>query len=156
VRQSTTTARTVEAIRCLAVPLSQDTLLVPGTLVAEVTIYAAPVAVPNAPAWMLGLMPWRGLSVPLVSADRLLGGRSDGTIDRVVVFNTLGGSVQLPFLAMPSSGIPRLLRVEPQQAAAAGGSNENDFVLRRVKIGDAEYIIPNFDVLEPMLLGLGL
>jgi chemosensory pili system protein ChpC len=156
-RQSPT-AKAAAAVRCLVVPLGQATLLVPGALVAEVTHSEPSVAVQGAPAWVLGLMPWRGLSVPLVSGDALLGGAGHAAIGRVVVFNTLGGSSKLPFLAMPSSGIPRLLRVEPQQAAADGGAEtgNDSFVLRKVKIADAEYIIPDFDVLEQMLLGLDL
>lgn len=156
-RESSTAAKNVEAIRCLVVPLGDASLLVPGALIAEVTAYEPPAAVQDAPGWVLGLMPWRGLRVPLVSADELLGTRQGATVDRVVVFNTLGGSTALPFLAVPTAGIPRLLRVEPQQAAAAeSGPDSGVLVLRRVKIGEAEYIIPDFDVLEQMLLRLGL
>lgn len=144
-------------VRCLAIPLVGETLLLPHTAVAEVGAYEAPVAVPNGPTWLLGLVRWRGLNVPLVGFERLLESEASDRPARLVVFNTLNGNARLPFIAVPADAIPRLViagegRVETIQKRAEDGPA----VLQRVKIEESTFIIPDFDALEQMLLRLGI
>ena len=147
------------SVRSLLLPLSGGFLLVPNTAVAEVTSYVSPTAVPEAPAWLRGMVSWRGHLLPMISFEALLGeapDRSEGDL-RMAVFNTLNGTTELPFLAVRISGIPRLLQasrtgvVRREQAGASQAG-----VLSRVSVGGVDAVIPDLDVLERLLLNLGI
>ncbi|MCP6726224.1 chemotaxis protein CheW, partial [Klebsiella pneumoniae] len=62
-------AETVAEIYSLLVPLSHDRLLVPRSCVAEVIGFQPPSEMTGAPPWYLGVVPWNGRSVPLVSFE---------------------------------------------------------------------------------------
>lgn len=153
-----TQQQALDAVRCLSIPLSGGQLLVPHTAVAEVTGFEPPAPVPNAPAWLSGMLRWRGIDVPVIAYERLLENAADGyRPERIVVLNTLNGNPKLPFVAVLVSGIPRLIvaeqagieEVEPLQ-------DEPPALLRRVKMAEGEFIIPDLDALEQMVLRLGL
>ncbi len=148
-----------QAVRCLAVPLHGDFLLSPHTAVAEVTQFKTPEPVPHAPNWLMGLMRWRGIDVPLVTFERFAGGdpNTASTPERVVIFNTLNGNPHLPFVALAARGIPRLAVVAPDELHTLDkAAQDGPLVLRRVKLNDSEFIIPDFDALEQTVLRLGM
>ncbi|HBZ98965.1 MAG TPA: chemotaxis protein, partial [Pseudomonas sp.] len=53
----------------LLMPLADRMLLVPNVAVAELIPYRAPQAVQGMPAWFLGQVQWRDLSLPLLSFE---------------------------------------------------------------------------------------
>lgn len=104
-------------IRCLVVPLTNVSLLVPSSLVAEVATYTepAPVYGIGEPAWLMGRATWRGVRIPLVTVDALFeqdaaapGGRA-----RMIVLKGLSGHASLPFYGVVAQQIPRLANVAP-------------------------------------------
>lgn len=141
------------SVRCLVVPLKGLLLLLPNTLVAEVTDYVEPSPLPSAPEWLRGMMPWRGRSVPTVDMLAVTGrGKDRQKAKRAVVLNTLNGNTELPFIAISSHGIPRLVEVKgdmiqplKEEEASING------VACRVLLADHQVAIPDVDTLERML-----
>ena len=104
----------MESVASLLVPTQSQSLLVPMVTVAEMVPYSQPQAIDGAPEWLLGTINWRNAQVPLLSFEVMNGDAHPLPSEsaRIVVFNNTGVSEELPFIAMLSAGIPRLLRIE--------------------------------------------
>lgn len=148
-----------QIVRCLAVPINTATLLLPHTAVAEVAQYQVPQPVAEAPPWLLGLIPWRGRTLPLIAIEPLfqLEVGAPAPASRVVVCNTLNGNRKLPFLGVFAQGIPRLqLATATTVEAGDGGHPEPPALLARVRLAGQEMLVPDLDALEKMLLQTGV
>jgi chemosensory pili system protein ChpC len=146
-------------VRSLIVPLNGTTLVLPNTAVAEVSDYKTPQPIADAPAWLLGMMLWRGRSIPLLACEPLLGGSAGvgGVHARAVVCNTLNGNSQLPFIAVLSQGIPRLQELKSDTVeVVAAADDDSAVVAARLLLGGREAVIPDLDVMERQLLQLGV
>lgn len=135
----------------LMVPLQGRPLLVPNLAVAEIVPFNAPVPVSGKPQWYLGQIMWRGVKVPVVSLVQLRGEDEDIPPEaRIAVFNGLTGA--LPFYGVITHGIPRLVRVRPQDIEGTDGMYtpvDDAFVA----VGGELAIIPNLSTLESMIAG---
>ena len=144
-----------EGLRCLLLPLCEGWVLLPGTAVAEVSLGAqVRPAGGDVPDWFCGWAEWRGLRVPVLALEPVLGGTAASAVDeqrRIAVLNTLNGNPALPFLALAIDGTPR------QVQAAAGGlgdcnGGEGAGVLCRLRLAFGEAVIPDLDALEQWLV----
>lgn len=146
-------------VRCLVLPLHDMSLLVPNTMVAEVIDYKPAEAAGHMPAWMVGMLSWRGRNVPVISFERLLG---QGTAvhheeRRYVVCNTLNGNPRIPFIAMEIQGIPHLTMVNNDMLEQDSGSQSREpAVMASLRLNEESVIVPNIDVMEKMLEHLGI
>lgn len=146
-------------VRCLSVDLHGMNLLLPNTLVAEVTEITTVTAAAHAPEWLAGFVSWRGRSVPLVSFEQLLGHetwhRHGGS--RMVILNTLNTDPRIPFIAMEIQGLPRLsLLKHGMLDYDEGGKHNEPVVLSILRVEGESMIVPNIDVIERMLEELGI
>lgn len=147
------------AVRCLLLPLRGIKLLVPNTTIAEISGYIQPEMIPHAPEWLQGMVLWRGSSIPLLSYESLLGEQSatPSPHRRIAIFNSLRGNPAVPFFAMETAGIPRLLQVKDGMLQQETEEFEGQaMVLRSVTLGGDRVIIPALDAVEKMLSQLGL
>lgn len=147
-------------LRVLFIPLEEGGLLVPNTAVAEV-IESDPqmeLAETGAPDWLIGRLIWRGLAVPTIGFEALTltGGKPGRGARRVVVLNTLNGNQALPFVAMAMSGLPRLIQVAEGTVRAVDVSERADGILRYVRVGELNAIIPDLDWIEKRLMDGGI
>jgi chemosensory pili system protein ChpC len=146
-------------VRCLTLPLHGMTLMLPNTVVAEVVDYREPEKAGQMPEWMLGMLPWRGRSVPLVAFEKLLGQeqamRSEET--RFIVCNTLGGNGRIPFIAMQVEGIPHLVQVDNSMLEMDNDIEQAEPAVQAyLRLQGESVIVPNIDVIEKMLEHLGI
>lgn len=141
--------QTPAEIPSLMVPLQGRPLLVPNLAVAEIVPFNAPVPVPGKPTWFMGNIMWRGVKIPVVSIVQLRGDDEDIPPEaRITVFNGIGG--ELPFYGLIAHGIPRLVRVRPQDLENTDGAyTPVDDAL--VAVGGELAIIPNLLQLEKMI-----
>ncbi|MEO5343991.1 MAG: chemotaxis protein CheW [Gammaproteobacteria bacterium SHHR-1] len=119
-----------QIIRSVLIPLSDMRLLLPNALVAEVFGYVQPDPIDNSPDWLLGSVAWRGVGLPLVSFEALVGGNMapPGIKGRIIVLYGLGRQVeQAPYVGILSTDVPRLFRASedslqsaPQQPSQVG------------------------------------
>ena len=153
--ESTTSAPkpTEISVRSLVVPLDGMALLVPNALVSEVATLAE-IQPPHRPVtWLAGKIEWRGLQIPLVSFERLLGetGGAPSRNSRAIVLNTLNSNRQLPFIAILSQRIPRLLLVTARMLRSLDDAELQEGVLSRVDLQGDEVSIPDVDRIEQLL-----
>jgi len=106
-----------QGIRCLLIPLTDFNLLLPGSVIAEVAGYRDPTPLPDVDpeSGVMGRVTWRGVGLPLVSVDRLVGfsDGDPGARARLIVLKGLAGYSEMPFYAVLAHRIPRQLYVTP-------------------------------------------
>ncbi len=146
-------------VRSFTLPLNQMKLLLPSTLIAEVLEYKEVEPAGHMPEWLLGMLQWRGRSVPLFSMEKLLGqeqaNRSERT--RHVVCNTLSGSPRIPFLAIQIEGMPQLHMVTNEMLAEDKEVMEKQpGVQGRFQLQGEKVLVPDLDAMEKMLEHLGV
>lgn len=144
-----------DAVRSLMLPLTYDNLLVPGTVVAEVVAYQPPEPPPaEAPDWLLGNLPWRGQRVPCVAVDSLDRNEviepTGDARSRFVVLKAIGGSPELPYLAVYVKGIPRLMNLDPDTLELRDdGNNEVPTGMQCAVLAQGEpAMIPDLPAIE--------
>ncbi|MBS0581484.1 MAG: chemotaxis protein CheW [Proteobacteria bacterium] len=126
-------------------------MLLPNAIVAEIAPLAGVEKIDGAPAWLLGNMPWRERSIPLVSLPMLTGAaaREDAKHARVVVLKALDGKGELPYFGLIAQGLPHLATITPDllvrtddgEQLAAGTS-------AHVLVRSDQAIIPDLDWIE--------
>ncbi|MBA1273661.1 chemotaxis protein CheW [Stutzerimonas azotifigens] len=139
----------------LLVPLTDRTLLLPNVAVAELISYRAPQVSQGMPAWLLGQVAWRDLSLPLLSFEAASGGEPQfGQSARVAILNALGGREKVKFIALLVQGIPRSVKVDASLARAE--AELAPLELDAVNLGDIVARIPDLVGLEQKLADAGL
>ncbi|GAB3112961.1 chemotaxis protein CheW [Aestuariicella hydrocarbonica] len=144
----------LEAVPSLMIPLAGRTLLAPTVTVAEMVAYSEPEPVPGAPDWLLGFVEWRDLKVPLLSFE-VLSGEGVPEIQpksRMAVFNNTGVSDDLPFIALPTQGIPKLVRVTEEDISEAEGLSCRALERMYVMLSGEKLLIPDVSALEQVFI----
>ncbi|MBK3874161.1 chemotaxis protein CheW [Stutzerimonas frequens] len=145
-----------ESLTGLLMPLADRMLLVPNVAVAELIPYRAPQAAEGMPAWFLGQVQWRDLSLPLLSFEAASTGRPPavGQTARVAVLNAVGGREHVKFIALLVQGIPHSIKVDTSLARADAALAPLE--LDAVDLGDMQARIPDLVGLEQQLADAGL
>ena len=139
--------------------LNGERLIIPNTVVAEIIPYVAADSLSEnlkkaAPGWLLGMIAWRGISVPLMSMETILGGQYVEPDNRssIAIINASGNIAGVPFFAIVTQGIPRLLQVASDSLALIeeSGDSSKAAACHVVLEGDVA-VIPDMDAVEDML-----
>jgi len=142
-------------IRGVLLPLQSGQLLLPNMLMSEVIGYREPDEIPvGSPDWLLGVIVWRHLPVPVVSFDVLLGAPQQGAGHRarIALCKTISEASTRPYTAFLLQSIPRLVSVtEKSISAIASDNRQNPLLAHHVNINDQEAWIPDLDALEQSL-----
>ncbi|AGA84915.1 chemotaxis protein CheW [Stutzerimonas stutzeri] len=146
----------VESLTGLLMPLADRMLLMPNVAVAELIPYRAPQAVQGMPAWFLGQVQWRDLSLPLLSFEAASNGQAQPVSNtaRVAVLNAVGGRDHVKFIALLVQGIPHSIKVDASLARADVALAPLE--LDAVNLGDVQARIPDLVGLEQKLADAGL
>ncbi|AWK99368.1 chemotaxis protein CheW [Stutzerimonas stutzeri] len=152
----TVISQDAESLTGLLMPLADRMLLVPNVAVAELILYRAPQAVQGMPAWFLGQVQWRDLSLPLLSFEAASSGEPQpvGSAARVAVLNAVGGRDHVKFIALLVQGIPHSIKVDASLARA--DVELAPLELDAVNLGDMQARIPDLVGLEQKLADAGL
>lgn len=141
----------LDVIPSFYLPISNGNLLLPNVSVAEVVEFQELVE-QEGPEYFLGIIQWRGISVPLISyelANEQAFSFSTGS--RVAVINSIGkDNERLPFFAIATQGIPRLVKISEdsiESAAEKSGPAEAS----RVRVDGEEASIPDLLFLESLI-----
>ncbi len=145
-------ARDGEELACVLIPLQGTQLLLPSVCVAEILPWRRVKPLENAPDWCLGLLGWRGEAVPVVRFEWLnqrdLGATASARC--LVVMNRTGAGATLPFYALATDGLPRLVQL------ADGDLEDSECDLgpaesRAVRLGTETAVIPDLEFIEERL-----
>lgn len=146
-----------KALSCVLIPVLGGNLLLPNVSIAEIVDYGQTDAPVDAPAWLLGQLSWRGVTLPLISYDAANGGAAalpQARRGRIAVLNTSGEQHDaLPFLAIVTQGIPRQAKVEEAALTLREGS-PGPADLSIVAFEGEPARIPNLEYLERLVAGL--
>lgn len=140
-------------IASLYLPIHNAKLLLPNVSVAEVVEYQPPSKTIDAPDHYLGTFRWRGIDVPVISFEIVNGSKKGKTSDssRIAVINTIGPeNERLPFFAIVTQGIPRLVKVSSaiiKKTRKKAGTADAAIV----RVDGEEAIIPNLEYLESLV-----
>lgn len=143
-------------IRSLIIPLNDYSILLPGSVVAEIAPYQDPVPLPGAQrdaGWILGMVTWRGVRVPLVSMEAL-GGEPvpvPGARARLVVLKGLADLPGLPFYAIASQQIPHLQTVSEAVLEALEEESLEAAPGEPVLVAGEAAVIPDLEAVERRL-----
>lgn len=138
-------------VRCLALPLSEQRLLVPGTTVAEIISYLETSPVAGAPPWVLGDFVWRRTRLPLISMEMAAGGNapSAGPRSRIAVLHTLSPDAGVPFYGVLAQGIPRVVLASENTLVVADGPRPDRPLVRATVQLDGELaLVPDLDAID--------
>ena len=142
----------VESVRSLWVPLDGVNLLVPNVAIAEVINYQPLDLIQDGPEWLLGCLRWRDQELPVISMESLCGHSLPQAEHsaRISVLNSVQAQSEMPFYAMVTADIPRLIYAD---ADALGESlapirTLPDSVADCVQIGNEEALIPDLDIVQ--------
>lgn len=143
-----------EGLNCFIVPLSEQHLLVPQPVVAEVVTQQFSRQVPGAPPWLTGVVEWRNEQVPVVSMEALMGKvvESGTRLQRVVVLHGLEQLPGLPYYAVQVRGIPHPLTVSGEDLEALDdGPDGGTGFGQRVRASGVTCVIPRLERIEAEL-----
>lgn len=150
-------SETIATVRSLVVPLGSGSLLLPGTVVAEIVPFTEPERADGAaPDWLLGMVEWRAEHIPLISFEALCGEPlpQPSRTARIAVLKALGSGDALRYFGVLTQQIPRLLTVYEGGLEALDGEAAGTAVAARVMANGEPVMIPDMDLLEQDLQAL--
>lgn len=144
-----------EDINCIVLPISNQGLLVPSVCVAEVLPWRRFREAGNAPSWLVGVLTWRGDSIPVVRFENLNGATGVASRDCkcVAVMNRCGSAQGPEFYAIAIDGLPRMIQVNeasvfPEQIDLGVAESA------AIKVGAEQLRVPNLGYIEDQLSAL--
>ncbi len=148
----------METVRCLFIPTADSNLLVPNAAIAEITSNVDPHPLKGrkkVPEWILGTFEWREQVVPLISIEAINGGDiPPPTINtRVAVIKAHKKMTKMPYMAIMSQKIPKLVTIHEESIEPLGEDQElKKTEIAHVLASGEPAVIPNLDEVEKMLL----
>lgn len=143
-------ATTLNMVHCLLLPV-HGKMLLPHATVAEVVPYSVAEPLPHAPAWLAGMLSWRGARIPLVFFEGACGDSlpvATPAQQKIVVLKTLGDDPDMPFIALVMQGLPRAIKVDADALSAEADESSGPLILKHIHINGQAAYIPNMDALE--------
>ncbi|MES9812287.1 MAG: chemotaxis protein CheW [Candidatus Thiodiazotropha sp.] len=146
----------VKEVRSVLIPLHELQLLLPNAVIAEVIGYQEPESVERGkPDWFVGSTIWRGVVIPIVSFEGMLGARVviPGHRGRIMVMNTLNQQQKLTHIGLVVQAIPSLVRVSADNVIPLNSEDELDpLIKQRVELDMNPAMIPDLDEIERQVL----
>lgn len=147
-------AETEDAVEvsCVLIPTEDTPLLLPNVCVAEILPWRRVVTIDGMPDWCLGMLDWRGESIPVVRFERINKSTVQGPkVGRcMVVMHRTQSADGVPFYAIATEGLPRILQLTdadianvPTQLGAAEAS--------AITVGMERVVIPDLRYIEDLV-----
>ena len=144
-----------DMVRCLAIPIVDEQILVPNAIVAEVFATDAVSTTGGGPEWLLGSLAWQGRVLPLVCMEAALGGTrlETGARPKLVIMNALSASESLKNYAILVQGIPHQVLASDRTVKLETPINgARPFVAADLQVEGERAFIPDLDAVENALL----
>ncbi|MBV2090383.1 MAG: chemotaxis protein CheW [Candidatus Thiodiazotropha sp. (ex Ctena orbiculata)] len=149
----------VKEVRSVLIPLHERQILLPNATVAEVMGYQQPeYAGDELPEWFLGHLAWRGVMIPVVSYEGLLGEPvvEPGYRGRILILNALGEHDRISHIGMAVHAIPSLVRVSADNVVPVNPELDEPqpLIRQRVELDMSPAVIPDMDEIERQVLSV--
>ncbi|MGE3295844.1 MAG: chemotaxis protein CheW [Porticoccaceae bacterium] len=152
--------RNAAEVDSLLLTLAQDRLqlLLPQAAVAEI-LEDAPLPAPTAAdqPWLHGWLHWRGCEIPLLAYEGIAGGSAAAfeSGQRVAIVNAVGAAASQGFYGLAIRELPRPLRLSADSGLRALDVSPPRGAALVVEVRGEPALIPDFDLLEQLVLGAG-
>lgn len=145
-----------DQLEVYVVRMQKQGVLLPADNVAEVIPYEPLQRLEDTPDWLLGLLGWRGVQVPVVSFEMLTVERASFSLVSVasaslVLLRGMTDQVSLPFYAIVSQTRPDRLELSTEMLFETGEPLQRT-ELARVRFNEDVLAVPNLDYLEAALV----
>jgi chemosensory pili system protein ChpC len=139
------TQPTVTQIATLLIPVSGKHLVLPNVNVAEIIPFVPPTEADDVPTWYLGSFSWRNIEVPLISFEAINDEpfAARGSNRRIAILNNVIGDTAVPFCGIVTEGLPRLMRLLPEEIADDPDHVTGPAEMARVLVNGERASIPN-------------
>lgn len=152
-------AQTVRHVASQILSLHGERVILPNTAIAEIIPYVSADALSdalgaNAPEWLLGMISWRGISVPLISIETIFGSRYEqqGKRSSIAIINAVEATAGVNYFAIVTQGIPRLLQVSATTLSPIDETGDDNKAIACHVVFDGDVaIIPDMDEVESMI-----
>jgi len=150
------TQPSVTQIATLLIPVSGRQLVLPNVNIAEIIPYVAPTPVDDVPNWYLGSFVWRATRVPLVVFEAINDEPFTSPIlnRRIAILNNVTGDPTLPFCGIITEGLPRLMRLLPEEIAEDTEVPAGPAEIARVLVNGERASIPDVAYIQNQVLKL--
>lgn len=141
------------AIASFIFPLQDRSLLLPETLVAEITPMAGLIVESSKKRWLLGRKHWRNLRIPVIAFETLSGSslRKHSEHACIAVFKGSGAHTDLPFWGLLLQSKPRAIQVYEHDVSMID-EKLCDTELMSLQVKQNTVRIPNLEFLEAQLI----
>lgn len=142
-------------LSCVMIPTHQAQLLLPNVCVAEIMPWRRIKTLSDAPAWCMGLVGWRGQTVPVVHFANFADPSNKAPVAArcLVVMNRARTSRGPAFYALAAVGLPRMVQLVADDLQNAE-VELNVADVMQVHVGTEQATIPNLAFIEEQLADL--
>jgi chemosensory pili system protein ChpC len=141
-----------DQIYAVLITLSDDTLLLPNSAVAEVLPLSVLQTASGSADWLLGYCDWSDKRIPVINFEVLNGAAAgeSGKRARIVIVHSLNAHLQTGALGILTQGYPHLVTLSREALVpqVLRESDRPDLVLSRVAIANHETAIPDLEAIE--------
>lgn len=146
----------VTQLATLLIPVKGKQLLLPNVSVAEIIHYLYPQPLDDVPTWLLGTIEWRNQVLPMISFEAI---NDEPFVShegprRIAVFNGMLDERKLPFYAVLTRGVPRLMRLQPEDISRDDAIPCGPAESMVVSVNGEQAVIPDLEYIENQILRL--
>ena len=135
------------SVRCMLLPLTSLSLLVPNSAVAEIIGFSAPRALADCSEWFSGVVLWRGVYVPVIAIEQMcdIASAGVGPRTRIAIIYNPEKDADLPYLGIHMQDIPRAYLADPDSTVSGSSEGLSEYLVTRVDDEELARAIPDLD-----------
>ena len=135
------------SVRCMLLPLTSLSLLVPNSAVAEIIGFSAPRALADCSEWFSGVVLWRGVYVPVIAIEQMcdIASAGVGPRTRIAIIYNPEKDADLPYLGIHMQDIPRAYLADSDSTVSGSSEGLSEYLVTRVDDEELARAIPDLD-----------
>ncbi|MFT5218041.1 MAG: chemosensory pili system protein ChpC [Planctomycetota bacterium] len=135
------------SVRCMLLPLTSISLLIPNSAVAEIIGFSTPRKISATSDWFSGAVLWRGVYIPVVSVEQMcgLGVAGVGPRARIAIIYNPEKDADLPYLGIHMQDIPRAYLADSNTIESTDDAPISEYLLCQIDEDQLVRAIPDLD-----------
>lgn len=136
-------------LRCILLPLQNQTLVVPYSAIAEIIPFEAPTREEDAPNWFLGKLTWRETDIPVINLETLQDPTQEFIQNQhlhIAILNRVKDNLP-DFIGIILQNLPTMTRLKRSDVTLVQ-ENPSPSILMEVKVRETPAFIPNLAWIE--------